>query len=118
MLTINIHKNQVTISDGPKTLLHGEKPMINLDNIIPTYNSHLKILPNLVGDYFTSDGEVVITYNPLLPESNVTSIGPTQRTATEGSALTRTKEELHSLYIQLAIAYTTTPTIVTVEEPT
>ena len=118
MLTINIHKNQVTISDGPKVLLHGIKQMINLDNITPSYNNHLTQLPNLVGDYFTSNNEVIITYNPLLPDSMVTSIGPTHNTAVEGSALTRTKEELHSIYIQLAIAYATTPTIVTVEEPT
>jgi len=118
MLTINIHQNQVIISTGPKVLLHGVKQMINLPNITSTYNNHLKLLPKLVGDYFTSDNEVVITYNPLLPEATVTSIGPTERVATEGSALTRTKEELHSLYTQLAIAYRTTPTIVTVEEPT
>ena len=116
MLTVNIHDNQVEISSGIKVLLHGEKPMINLDNTIPTFSKYLTELPNLVGNYFTSDNEVTITYGDNIDNAIVHVVDDLSAVISTDKYITPTPTELHRLYLQMALAYKTTPILIQIEE--
>jgi len=116
MLTINIHNNNVEISSGIKVLLHGEKPMINLDNIVPTYSLYLDKLPSLVGNYFLSSNEVTITYSPNLINSIVHIVDADNEVIVTDKYETTTLHSLHAIYLKLALAHKTTPTLILVED--
>jgi hypothetical protein len=113
--TINIHKNEVTISVANKPILYGPLPVIKLLNIPATYNKYITTeVPLLVGNYFTPENDVVITYHPKIKSADIAII--TSTSIIENEEQIPNKQQLYLLYTTLALHYKTVPVIVTTKD--
>ena len=116
-LTISIHNNEVEISSGMNKLLVGEKSMINLEYTVTTYNQYITdSVPNLVGNYFTSDNEVTITYSQQINNSIVHIVDQDESAILTDKYNTYSKHELYKLYLDLALKHRCTPILVYAED--